>query len=91
MLGTDACEGISINSFSKVRCNNPQAYFDSININLQRNKFEMLKAIVKNQTDILLVSAKLDDSLFQRANSVYTVLQLLIDLAHTFEVLKRYY
>ena len=51
----------------------------------------MLKAIVKNQTDILLVSAKLDDSLFQRANSVYTVLQLLIDLAHTFEVLKRYY
>ena len=71
MLGTDACEGISVNSFSKVRCNNPQAYFDSININLQRNKFEMLKAIVKNQTDILLVSEQNLMTLFFKGPTLY--------------------
>ena len=50
--------------FVKVRCRNPNRFIAChVNTNSLRNKFQMLKAFVKNRTDILLASkTKLDDS-----------------------------
>ena len=64
MDGTSSEETLKNDALNKIReKNSGRIIIDYLNINSLRNKFEMLKEVIRNKIDILLISeTKLDDA-----------------------------
>ena len=62
MDGTSSEETLKNDALNKIRKKNSgRIIIDHLNINSLRNKFEMLKEVIRNKIDILLISeTKLD-------------------------------